>query len=154
MQKVIFVYVGRVKTDWIAEGIKHFVFRLQRQIDLTMMELVPSKNLDSDKQRDEESRVILNKLDKIDGDVWLLDEKGQGMTSVEFSAALSREKDKGRTIVFVLGGAYGVSDEVRARSQKILQLSQMTFPHEFCTLVFLEQLYRAAEIQKGSGYHH
>jgi 23S rRNA (pseudouridine1915-N3)-methyltransferase len=154
MQKVVFVFVGRVKTDWIAEGIKHFLFRLDRQMDLTMAELVPSKNVDPMKQREEESRVILKKLDSIDGDVWLLDEKGEGMTSVEFSSALSKEKDKGRTIIFVLGGAYGVSDEVRARSKKILQLSQMTFPHEFCTLVFLEQLYRAAEIQKGSGYHH
>jgi 23S rRNA (pseudouridine1915-N3)-methyltransferase len=126
MQKVVFVFVGRVKTDWIAEGIKHFLFRLDRQMDLTMAELVPSKNVDPMKQREEESRVILKKLDSIDGDVWLLDEKGEGMTSVEFSSALSKEKDKGRTIIFVLGGAYGVSDEVRARSKKILQLSQMT----------------------------
>jgi 23S rRNA (pseudouridine1915-N3)-methyltransferase len=154
MQRVVFLYVGRVKTTWIAEGFDHYLHRLKNQLDFDPIEMVASKNVNEQKMRDEESAVILKKLDNLEGEVWLLDEKGKGMTSVDFSKMLEGAKDMGNTIIFVLGGAYGVNEEVRKRAKGILQLSQMTFPHEFCALIFLEQLYRAVEIQKDSGYHH
>ena len=154
MQKVTFLSVGRTKTPWIADGCRHFAQRLSTSIDLHSIEIPASRQLDEDRQRAEESQVILERLDKLDGDVWLLDERGKGMKSVDFSKVLGRAQDSGRPLIFILGGAYGVTDAVRNRATNILQLSQMTFPHEFCCLVFLEQLYRACEILKGSGYHH
>lgn len=154
MQKVIFLYIGRLKTPWIAEGCKHFVSRLGRCMDLKMVEIPASRQLDDEKQKQEESAAILKRLESLEGDVWLLDERGSAMTSTEFAEAMGKSKDAGRTVVFVLGGAYGVTDALRKRANRMLQLSTMTFPHEFCCLVFLEQLYRSCEIRKGSGYHH
>lgn len=97
---------------------------------------------------------ILKSLEKHRGEVWVLDERGKGMSSLEFSQSLGRARDAGDPLTFVLGGAYGLTDAVRDRADRLLRLSEMTFPHELCRLVFLEQFYRANEILKGGGYHH
>jgi 23S rRNA (pseudouridine1915-N3)-methyltransferase len=59
-----------------------------------------------------------------------------------------------RTLVFVIGGAYGFSDEVYARANGKLSLSRMTFSHQMVRMIFLEQLYRAFTILRGEAYHH
>ena len=76
------------------------------------------------------------------------------MTSEFFSQALEQMEDRGESVVFVLGGAYGLGDLVRQKADKILRLSDMVLPHELCRVVLLEQIYRAGQIQKGTGYHH
>ncbi len=155
MQKIIFLTVGKVKTAWIAEGCTEFARRLGSAIDLQRIELTPSKNLDPKKYAAEESATIQEKLTKYtDADIWLLDEKGKTMTSPEFSSTLSKAEDIGRTLVFVLGGSYGTTDELKKALPRQLKLSDMTFPHELCQVIFLEQVYRAIEIKKGTGYHH
>ncbi|MBI1812541.1 23S rRNA (pseudouridine(1915)-N(3))-methyltransferase RlmH [Candidatus Peregrinibacteria bacterium] len=154
MQRVIFLSIGRMKTSWIAEGCKQFTSRLARIIAFTAIEIPASRNFDPQKQVQEESAAILEKLERLKGDVWLLDVCGEEMSSETFAKAVEAAKDAGRTMIFILGGAYGVSDAVRERANAVLRLSPMTFPHEFCCLVFLEQLYRATEIQRGTGYHH
>jgi 23S rRNA (pseudouridine1915-N3)-methyltransferase len=88
------------------------------------------------------------------GQFWTLDERGKQMTSIEFAEDLGRLKDRGEPVTFLLGGAYGLSDEARSAAHRTLSLSRMTLPHELCRIVFLEQLYRAIQINKGSGYHH
>ncbi|MBI3618471.1 23S rRNA (pseudouridine(1915)-N(3))-methyltransferase RlmH [Candidatus Peregrinibacteria bacterium] len=154
MQRVIFLSIGRMKTSWIAEGCRQFTSRLARVIDFTTVEIPASRNFDPLKQVQEESAAILEKLERLKGDIWLLDVRGKEMSSETFAKAVEVAKDAGRTMIFILGGAYGVSDAVRASADTVLRLSPMTFPHEFCCLVFLEQLYRATEIQRNSGYHH
>jgi 23S rRNA (pseudouridine1915-N3)-methyltransferase len=59
-----------------------------------------------------------------------------------------------RKVVFVVGGAYGMTDEVRERADLVLALSAMTFPHQLVRVLFAEQLYRATAILQGSPYHH
>lgn len=80
----------------------------------------------------------------------LVDEKGRQMTSAGFASFMSGKS----RIDFVLGGPYGVSDEVRAAAGDAISLSRMTLTHEMARLLFLEQLYRAMTIIKGRGYHH
>lgn len=119
-----------------------------------MTELPASKQKDSTKQREEESQAILKKLEKLSGQVWALDERGEAMTSQSFASAIEVVADRGDSVIFVIGGAYGLSDSVRERANQLLRLSDMTLAHELCRMVFLEQLYRAEQIMKGSGYHH
>jgi 23S rRNA (pseudouridine1915-N3)-methyltransferase len=76
------------------------------------------------------------------------------MTSIDFAKAVSKAKDNGRTMVFILGGAYGLTDAFKRAIPHHLRVSDMTLPHELCQVIFMEQLYRAIEIEKGSGYHH
>ena len=86
--------------------------------------------------------------------VILLDEHGKEYTSVEFAKEVERFTASGKNIVFVIGGAYGFSDEVYNRSDGKVSLSKMTFPHQMVRTVFTEQLYRAFTIIKGEPYHH
>ena len=88
------------------------------------------------------------------GSIWTLDEVGKEMTSQEFADQLSSLKDSGESVIFVLGGAFGLDNRIRDRADHIIALSKMTLQHELCRIVFLEQLYRAMQIQQGSGYHH
>jgi len=127
---------------------------LQHDLQLELVEIPASKERDPDRQMQEESERLLEALSKREGEIIVLDERGKGMSSEEFSTALTGASDQGRSLLFVLGGAYGLSDAVRERADRILRLSAMTLPHELCRVVFLEQLYRAVQIQKGSGYHH
>lgn len=131
-----------------------YTSRLGHELMLEIVTIPPSKNINPQKMSEEESEKVMEKVSKFDGDVWLLDEKGKEMTSLEFSKVISSAKDSGRSLMFILGGPYGLITEAKAKIQNKLRLSSMTFPHEFCSLVFLEQLYRACEIGKGSGYHH
>lgn len=142
--------IGSIKTAWAKEGCAQYLGR----ISIDVIEVSASKQKDPVKQKEEESAAILSRLEKLHGQVWVLDETGKSMTSPDFSVALEKLEDRGESIIFVLGGAYGMSDAVLQKAHTALRLSDMVLPHELCRVVFLEQLYRAQQIQKGTGYHH
>ena len=83
-----------------------------------------------------------------------LDENGEMLSSVAFADFLRRSFDAARTPCFIIGGAYGLSEAVRAKAAKNLSLSPMTFTHELARVLLLEQLYRADAIIRGRPYHH
>ncbi len=86
--------------------------------------------------------------------VVLLDEKGKEYTSVAFAQQLQKSMNSGiRTLMFVIGGAYGFDPAVYAKAHAQLSLSQMTFNHQMVRLFFVEQLYRAMTILRGEKYH-
>lgn len=154
MQKVTLLTVGSPRSSWIKDGIEEYICRLLGAFDFNILPVQASKSKDPNKQCKEESQRLLSAIEKQEGDIWVLDESGKEFSSKEFADAISQAGDIGIKITFVLGGAYGLSDEVRSRADHIIALSRMTFPHELCQLIFLEQLYRVTQIQKGSGYHH
>jgi len=106
-----------------------------------------------------EGRELLAKLPPTAVPV-ILDERGDIWSSRELAARLKAWEDAARTPWFVVGGAWGLSDEVRARARTgggggtLFSLGRITLPHELCRVVLLEQLYRAASINKGLPYHH
>lgn len=154
MQRITLLCIGRLKTPWAFEASSQYIQRLRTTTQLTIEELSASKEKDPDKQRDDESEKIMDRLEKLDGEVWVLDETGKAKTSEEFSQLIGQSKDRGEHLIFVVGGAYGLSSEVKNSARHTLKLSDMTLPHELCRVLFLEQLYRAGEMLKGSGYHH
>ncbi len=152
MARVTLLCVGTLKFSWAREACEQYLLRMGPKI--TMKELTASKHRDPQKQMEEESEKILDALAKEEGEVWVLDERGKSFTSPDFAQkVVGPSTDKGETLVFVLGGAYGLADSVR-EGRKLLRLSDMVLPHELARVVFLEQLYRAHEIEKGTGYHH
>ena len=153
MQKIILLTIGRLKESWSRDACSFYADRLKHVLKLEIVELPPSRETDARRQVDDESRRILKFIEDYEADVWVLDERGKAMTSPVFAEEVSRARDSGRTLVFILGGSYGLSDAVRATGKQ-MKLSDMVLPHELCRVVFLEQLYRATEIAKGSGYHH
>lgn len=153
MHRITLLTVGRIRESWAREACEQYAQRLQSSLQLQITELAPSKGKTAAQQQAEESDRLLAQLSKIDGDKFILDERGKSVTSVQFASTISTARDRGTPLVFVLGGAYGLTDAVR-KAGTLLKLSDMTLPHELCRVVFLEQLYRAHEIGKGSGYHH
>ena len=88
-------------------------------------------------------------------DVILMDEHGKEYTSVDFASILQRKISlEGKDMVFVIGGAYGFSEEVYKRANSKISLSKMTFSHQMVRAIFTEQLYRAFTIMRGEPYHH
>jgi 23S rRNA (pseudouridine1915-N3)-methyltransferase len=154
MQKLTLLCIGSLKVRWAAEACTEYADRIGHMAKFDVRELPASKERDADRQRKDESARVLEALQKSDAEAWMLDEHGERHTSTEFSKMLSIARDAGKHLLFVLGGAYGLTSDVRVRCHGALRLSDMTLPHELCRVLFLEQVYRAGEIARGSGYHH
>ncbi len=147
MHRLILLSVGKIKTRWIKDGCELYAERLGHFCDLTERVLGAG-------EEQEERQKIIGVLEKTDGVIVALDEKGKEFSSSEFAVWTRKQRDSGLSVIFVLGGAYGLDDRIRSKATLVLSLSRMTLPHELCKLVFLEQLYRAQTILVGSGYHH
>ena len=81
------------------------------------------------------------------------DERGDRLTSAQFATLIGDARDRAQDLAFVVGGAFGLSDAVRHRADRVLQLAPWTLPHELARLVLAEQLYRAGTIVRGEPYH-
>ena len=122
------------------------------------MEVIPDvknvKNLSENQQKEKEGEQILAKIGATD-QLILLDENGATFSSVGFSDYLQKKMNSGiKTLVFVIGGPYGFSDEVYAKAQGKISLSAMTFSHQMVRLFVIEELYRGFTILKNEPYHH
>lgn len=146
------IAVGKKHKDWVQAGIERYQKRLRAPMDVKWV-LLPHSSLDGDRARLEESERILAKLS--DGaHVVLLDERGTELDSTEVAQYLETMFTQGKHAVFVIGGAYGVTEELRARAAVVWSLSPLVFPHQLVRLILVEQLYRAQQIQAGAAYHH
>ena len=155
--KITLLTVGRTDVKWVREGLELYVSRLVHYIPFTLQEIPELKGVSSFSQAQIKSReggLILKAVMPSD-EVILLDEHGKEFRSVDFARRIEEKISKGsRDLVFVIGGAYGFSDEVYARADGKISLSQMTFSHQMVRTIFVEQLYRAFTIIKGEPYHH
>lgn len=155
--KALLVWVGKTVEPWLVSGIDNYAKRLKHYLPFEMKEISALKNvksLSSDQLKTKEGELILSVLQPGDF-VVLLDENGKTLSSREFAAMLDSHLLQGtKRIVFVIGGAFGFSNEVYAAAKQSLSLSKMTFSHQMVRVVFLEQLYRANTILKGEPYHH
>lgn len=86
--------------------------------------------------------------------VILLDERGRNLSSSELSGILSQQFVNSREVVIIIGGAFGVSEEIRQKSNLVWSLSRLVFPHQLVRAILAEQVYRAQEIWNGGKYHH
>lgn len=146
MQKITLLTIGKVKTPWISEGCQVYIDRLQHSFNFTERILGAST-------QEEEEQKLAEALEGIDGTICILDAAGKEYSSEEFSSLIAKEKDAGRPMTFVIGGAYGLSSAFK-KNRTLLSLGKMTFPHEITKLLLLEQLFRAEAIRMKSGYHH
>ena len=144
--------VGKRHELWVSEGIERYEKRLRTPFS-TEWVLLPHSSLEGDRARQEESERILSRL-TADDFVILLDERGKMFDSPRLSALLIEQLNASRTVVIIIGGAYGVDETVHARANVAWSLSFLVFPHQLVRLLLAEQLYRAQQIQQGGSYHH
>lgn len=146
------ITVGKRHEAWVADGIERFAKRLKKPYNLEF-KLVPHATAGEQRSRDEESATILKQLRAADH-VMLLDERGKSFSSPQLAAHLQHLFDTSRNVALVIGGAYGVNDQLRARADTVWSLSNLVFPHQLVRLMVTEQIYRAQEISAGRPYHH
>lgn len=148
------ILVGRTERGHVADGLEYYLSRIRRIGQLELAVVPDAGRGDPPWQQRTESERVLAAL-RPGGKVVVLDERGKPLSSPAFAQQLGTWRDQGvRDTAFLIGGAYGFTDEVRQRADLVLSLSQMVFPHQLVRVLFAEQLYRALSILKGSGYHH
>ena len=155
--KIVLLTIGKTKKSFLSEGIKKYLLKLKHYTNLESIEIDNvkfSKNISESELINKEAEILISKLAPSDY-VILLDEKGRQYSSLEFSKKLNNWMiGSKKRLVFIIGGAYGVSKTVSSRVDEILSFSSMTFSHQMIRLFFLEQLYRAYTIINNNPYHH
>lgn len=148
------IWFGKTRDPWIKAGIDEYGERVNRYLPLAIEELKDEKDAEATIGRRREGERLL-KLVSPNAVLVVLDERGRQMDSVGFAEFLGKHRDNGTAeLIFAVGGAYGFSDEVRARGALVLSLSAMTFTHQMVRPFLLEQLYRACTILNNEPYHH
>ena len=146
MYRYSVIAIGKVRNRFLGALCDDFCKRLKRQGNFELLEL-------KDGDVESEGIRILETVAKRKGaQIYAMDQQGK----MRSSRALARQllALQGQPAVFIIGGAYGLSDPVRQRADELFSLSHMTFTHEIARMLVCEQLYRAVSINSCSKYHH
>ncbi|MEW6591608.1 MAG: 23S rRNA (pseudouridine(1915)-N(3))-methyltransferase RlmH [Pseudomonadota bacterium] len=153
--KLTLIAVGHKMPGWIAAGYDDYARRMPPDLPLALVEIKPGHRVageDGARARQVEAERILAALPA--GCVPVaLDERGTQVTTRELAGWLETWMAEGVSPAFVIGGADGLDDSVKARARKTLGLSRLTLPHALARVMLAEQLYRSACIIKGHPYH-
>lgn len=154
--KLSLFFTGKTSFKYLDIGISDYEKRIKRYIDFEIKiikDFKASKSMPAKTVKIKEGEQVLKHINKSDFLV-LLDEKGKMFTSREFAQFIHNKQNTGiRHLVFLVGGAYGFSEEIYKRANAKLSLSKMTFSHQPIRLLFTEQVYRSFTIIKGEPYH-
>ena len=156
--KVTLICVGKVKEKFYRDAIKEYEKRLGAYIKLNTIETNDEKvKVENPSEiaiaMDKEGKNILSKI-KDNQYVITLEILGKNLSSEDFAEKINNLMLSGNSdVVLVIGGSYGLSDEVKKRGNYALSFSKMTFPHQMMRVILLEQVYRAYRIITGASYH-
>ncbi len=157
IMKFQFINIGKPHDDNLKSAIEDFTKRINNYYKTEWTIISPLKNaasLSANNLKEMEAQALLSKINKEDFLV-LLDETGKQLTSVELANFISQKTiGSVRSIIFLIGGAYGVSNEIKQRANFIWSLSRLVFPHMLVRLMLAEQVYRACTILRNEKYHH
>jgi len=155
--KIALLQTGKTTEKYVNEGIELYSARIRKYSGFEVITIPDIKNTGSmppGEVKIREGKKILSLIGKNDF-VILLDERGEELKTVEFAHWIEKQSMiSGKRMLFVIGGTWGFSNEIKKTAGFILSLSKMTFPHQLVRLLFMEQLYRALTIIKGEKYHH
>jgi 23S rRNA (pseudouridine1915-N3)-methyltransferase len=148
--KTILLAIGKLRgpeAEWCAD------YQKRLKGDIGVKELTASKNLAPEAVQRAEGELLLKNI-PAKSFVVLLDERGKDLTSRDFSAHVQRWHETGLAqLVFLIGGADGVTDAIRAKADFTLGFGKLTWPHRLVRVMLLEQIYRAQQINAGHPYH-
>ena len=152
--KVLLLAVGKPRNAGLASAIEEYEKRAARYWPLTRVEVreEPAKSASADFVRDREGERLAERI-PASATIVCCDPGGQRMESAEFATWLQRQREGARDVVFVIGGAYGLSPALLKRASLRLELAPWTLPHELARVVLAEQLYRAGTIVRREPYH-
>lgn len=149
--------IGKPHDAFLKNSIEDFIKRINNYYKAEWIIIPTAKNaaaLSESELKKQEGKIILDKLTKEDF-LLLLDETGKQFNSEELANFIEQKIASGnRTLIFLIGGAFGVSNEVKQRANFTWSLSKLVFPHMLVRLILAEQLYRACTILHHEKYHH
>jgi 23S rRNA (pseudouridine1915-N3)-methyltransferase len=152
--RLVVAVVGKPRDRHLAAAIDEYETRAARYWPLEVVEVreASGRGVSAADARTREGARLLERVP--DGAlVVTCDERGDRLTSAEFARVVSGARERAQDLTFVIGGAYGLPDDVRSRASRSVQLAPFTLPHELARLVLAEQLYRAGTIVRGEPYH-
>ncbi|HHY96988.1 MAG TPA: 23S rRNA (pseudouridine(1915)-N(3))-methyltransferase RlmH [Acholeplasma sp.] len=145
--RIKLITVGKIKEKSLVNLIENYTKQMGQ------VEIIEIPDIDDSNGIEKEGKQILSKIQK-DEHVVSLAIEGKTMDSIEFSQYLDKvNTHQTSRITFIIGGSYGLSDEVKKKSELLLSFSKMTFPHQLMRLILIEQIYRAQQILKKHPYH-
>jgi 23S rRNA (pseudouridine1915-N3)-methyltransferase len=144
--RITVLAIGHKMPSWIEEGMREYTKRMPPEARVELIELKPGKD------KDDEGKKLLDALPS-GAALLALDERGKSVTTQGLSVMLSDWMRDASSPAFVIGGADGLSDEVKQRASKLISLSALTLPHQLVRVVLAEQLYRAWSILARHPYH-
>lgn len=156
MMNIKIVSVGSIKEKFLKDAISEYLKRLTRFAKIEIIEVDETKiqNKSEEQVKKEEGERLLKRIGQ-DEFVFLLDLKGELISSEVLAQKINDLINKGISpLTFVIGGTLGLSEEVRKRANIKLSISKMTFTHQMCRMIILEQIYRAFKIINNEEYHH
>ena len=159
MLNITIIAIGKLKEQYLRDASAEYQKRLSASCKLNIIELNPEKLSDNPSAKEienalnNEAKKIIEKIPK-GAKVYSMCIEGKQRTSEELSAEIDSLAVEGASnIVFIIGGSFGLSDEVKKLSAYRLSMSKMTFPHQIARIMLLEQIYRAMQISIGTKYH-
>lgn len=151
--------VGKIREPFYVEGINEYLKRIRPYTSMELIDGLEEKLSPKASEKDiintliKEGQKLLNLITP--GDlVILLDIKGNTLSSPELAEEIKSHDFSGKSrVVFIIGSSYGVSSEVKARADKLISFSPLTFPHQMAVLILTEQIYRSFKIIRNEPYH-
>ena len=146
------IYVGKIKEAYLKEAIEEYKKRLSKYTKLEIIELQDINNNNINIILEKEKELILNKISEKDY-VITLEIEGKELSSIELSNKIDNILITNSNITFIIGGSYGLHEEIKLRSNFKLSFSKLTFPHQLFRVMLLEQIYRSYKILNNESYH-
>lgn len=146
------ITVGTIKEKYLKDAIEEYMKRLKKYTNIELIEVKDEGLVEEQKAMQLEAEKILKYITPKDY-IITLEIEGKSFTSEEFSEKLNQIQIENSNIVFIIGGSYGLSKEIKEKSKLHLSFSKMTFPHQLFRVFLLEQIYRAYKILNNESYH-
>ncbi len=146
------ITVGQIKEKYLQDAINEYKKRLSKYTNIEVIEVKDEGLVEEVKAIKLEAEKIKKHINDRDYIV-TLEIEGKQMTSVEFANKIDNILIENSNIDFIIGGSYGLSDDIKNMSRLHLSFSKMTFPHQLFRVLLLEQIYRAYKINNNESYH-
>jgi len=146
------ICVGKIKEKYLKDAIEEYQKRISKYTKLEIIELQDINNDNVNIILEKEKDFILNKINDKDY-VITLEIEGKELSSIELSKKIDNIFLTNSNITFIIGGSYGLHNEIKERSNFKLSFSKLTFPHQLFRVMLLEQIYRSYKILNNESYH-
>ena len=146
------ICVGKIKEKFYKEAIEEYVKRLSKYTKLQIIE-VEDVNLPNEALIKQKEKELIEKQISEKDYIITMEIEGNELNSIELSKKIEQLEQTNPNITFIIGGSYGLDDQIKKRSDYKLSFSKLTFPHQLFRVILLEQIYRAYKIKNNESYH-